>query len=171
MHLAVLTHHRSPSTVLLTGTGAVSNLGPRTLTLLWSVGYTPLEWHLGPCVLLSEASAGIHSLPAPAAPPWDHRLLCLLFHFSHPRVEQKFWILVQVKRPCVRLFWRPSLPCWPVFLSRVPHCVTYCDFKSPGTSLVVQWLRLQAPDAKTPGLIPDPGTIVYTLQLRPGHNK
>ena len=129
------------------------------------------EWHLGPCVLLSEASAGIHSLPAPVAPPWDHRLLCLLFHFSHPRVEQKFWILVQVKRPCVRLFWRPSLPCWPVFLSRVPHCVTYCDFKSPGTSLVVQWLRLQAPDAKTPGLIPDPGTIVYTLQLRPGHNK
>ena len=48
MHLAVLTHHRSPSTVLLTGTGAVSSLGPRTLTLLWSVGYTPLSGILVP---------------------------------------------------------------------------------------------------------------------------
>ena len=36
---------------------------------------------------------------------------------------------------------------------------------------MVQWLRLEAPDAKSPGLIPDPGTIVYMLQLRPGQNK
>ena len=48
-----------------------------------------LEGITGHCVLLSKASAGIHSLAAPAAPPWDHHLLVLLFHFGHPCVEQK----------------------------------------------------------------------------------
>ena len=36
-----------------------------------------------------------------------------------------------------------------------------------GTSLVVQWLRLQAPNAGDPGSIPDQETRSHILQLRP----
>ena len=36
-----------------------------------------------------------------------------------------------------------------------------------GNSLVVQWLRLQAPNAGGPGLIPGQGTRSHILQLRP----
>ena len=35
-----------------------------------------------------------------------------------------------------------------------------------GTSLVVQWLRLRAPSAGSPGLILDQGTRARVLQLR-----
>ena len=35
-----------------------------------------------------------------------------------------------------------------------------------GTSLVVQWLRLQAPNAGGPGLVPGQGTEAHMLQLR-----
>ena len=37
-----------------------------------------------------------------------------------------------------------------------------------GTSLVVQWLRLQAPNARGPSSIPGQGTISHMPQLRPG---
>ena len=33
---------------------------------------------------------------------------------------------------------------------------------------MVQWLRLHAPNAGGPGLIPDQGTRSHMLQLRPG---
>ena len=36
----------------------------------------------------------------------------------------------------------------------------------PGTSLVVQWLRLHAPTAVVPGSILDQGTRSYMLQLK-----
>ena len=36
----------------------------------------------------------------------------------------------------------------------------------PGTSLVVQWLRLCAPNAGDSGLIPGQGTISHMPQLR-----
>ena len=36
-----------------------------------------------------------------------------------------------------------------------------------GTPLVVQWLRLHAPDAGSPGSIPGQGTRPHTPQLRP----
>ena len=36
----------------------------------------------------------------------------------------------------------------------------------PGTSLVVQWLRLHAPNAEVLGLIPGQGTISHMLQLK-----
>ena len=39
------------------------------------------------------------------------------------------------------------------------------------TSLVVQWLRLYAPSAGGPGLIPDQGTRSQVPQLRPGTAK
>ena len=35
-----------------------------------------------------------------------------------------------------------------------------------GTSLVVQWLRLRAPNAGGPGLVPGQGTEAHRLQLR-----
>ena len=40
-----------------------------------------------------------------------------------------------------------------------------------GTSLVVQWLRLHAPSAGGPGLIPGQGTGSHMPQLRPGTAK
>ena len=39
-----------------------------------------------------------------------------------------------------------------------------------GTSLVVQWLRLHAPNAGDPGLIPSQGTKSDVLQLRHSAN-
>ena len=38
-----------------------------------------------------------------------------------------------------------------------------------GTSLVVQWLRLLAPNAGGPGSIPDQGTRFHTPQLKTTH--
>ena len=40
-----------------------------------------------------------------------------------------------------------------------------------GTSLVIQWLRLCAPDAGGLGLIPGQGTRSHIPQLRPSTNK
>ena len=40
-----------------------------------------------------------------------------------------------------------------------------------GTSLLVQWLRLSAPNAGGPGSIPGQGTRSHMLQLRPGEAK
>ena len=40
-----------------------------------------------------------------------------------------------------------------------------------GTSLVVQWLRLQAPNEGDPGSFPGQGTRSLMLQLRPGAAK
>ena len=40
-----------------------------------------------------------------------------------------------------------------------------------GTSLVVQWLRLHAPNAGGQGSIPGEGTRSHMLQLRPGADK
>ena len=40
-----------------------------------------------------------------------------------------------------------------------------------GTSLVIQWLRLRAPIAGGPGLIPGQGTRSHVPQLRPGAAK
>ena len=40
-----------------------------------------------------------------------------------------------------------------------------------GTSLLVLWLRLSAPNAGGPGLIPGQGTRSHMLQLRPGAAK
>ena len=40
-----------------------------------------------------------------------------------------------------------------------------------GTSLVVQWLTLHAPNAGGPGSIPGQGTRCHTLQLTPGTAK
>ena len=40
-----------------------------------------------------------------------------------------------------------------------------------GTSSVVQWLRLSAPNAGGPGSIPGQGTRSHMLQLRPGAAK
>ena len=40
---------------------------------------------------------------------------------------------------------------------------------SPGTSLVVQWLRLHASNAGGPGLIPGQGTRSHMLQLKIPH--
>ena len=48
--------------------------------------------------------------------------------------------------------------------------VDYCSEKeSWGTPMMVQWLRLQAPNAGDPGLIPGQGTRSPMLQLRPSH--
>ena len=41
------------------------------------------------------------------------------------------------------------------------------DLKALGTSLVVQWLRLWAPNAGGPGSIPGQGTRSHMPQLRP----
>ena len=40
-----------------------------------------------------------------------------------------------------------------------------------GSSLVVQWLRIRAPNAGIPGLIPGQGTRSHMLQLRPREAK
>ena len=40
-----------------------------------------------------------------------------------------------------------------------------------GTSLVVQWLRVFAPNAGHPGSIPGQGTRSYMLQLEVWHNQ
>ena len=40
-----------------------------------------------------------------------------------------------------------------------------------GTSLAVQWLRLHAPSAGSPGSIPGQGTRSHKPQLRPGAAK
>ena len=40
-----------------------------------------------------------------------------------------------------------------------------------GTSLVIQWLRLHAPNAGDPGSIPGQGIRPYMLQLRPSTAK
>ena len=40
-----------------------------------------------------------------------------------------------------------------------------------GTSLLVLWLRLSAPSAGGPGLLPGQGTRSHVLQLRPGAAK
>ena len=48
--------------------------------------------------------------------------------------------------------------------------ITSSCFSNPGyfwTSLVVQWLRLHAPSAGGPGLIPGQGTRSHMQQLRP----
>ena len=37
---------------------------------------------------------------------------------------------------------------------------------TPGTSLVVQWLRLCTPHARGPGLIPGQGTIIRSHMLQ-----
>ena len=44
----------------------------------------------------------------------------------------------------------------------------FIENASVGTSLVVQWLRLWAPNARGPGLIPGQGTIFHMPKLRPG---
>ena len=44
-------------------------------------------------------------------------------------------------------------------------------YKQYGTSLVAQWLRLQAPNAGGLGLIPGQGTRSRMPQLRPGAAK
>ena len=43
--------------------------------------------------------------------------------------------------------------------------------KEQGTSLVVQWLRLHAPNARGPGIIPGRGARSHMLQPRPGAAK
>ena len=43
--------------------------------------------------------------------------------------------------------------------------------KTGGTSLVVQWLRLHAPNAGGLGSIPSQGTRFHVLQLRPNAAK
>ena len=47
-------------------------------------------------------------------------------------------------------------------LNRTFPCIKICAM---GTSLVVQWLRLNAPNAEDPGSIPDPGTRFHMPQL------
>ena len=44
--------------------------------------------------------------------------------------------------------------------------VVFTKYKTWGTSLVVQWLRLCAPNAGAVGLIPGQGTRSHMLQLR-----
>ena len=61
------------------------------------------------------------------------------------------------------------------------HTKLYCTLKMAErvglksshhrTSLLVQWLRLSAPNAGGPGLIPGQGTGSHMLQLRPGAAK
>ena len=46
-----------------------------------------------------------------------------------------------------------------------PKIIILIRFK--GTSLVVQWLKLQAPNAGSPGSIPGQGTTSHMPQLRP----
>ena len=45
----------------------------------------------------------------------------------------------------------------------------HSENESWGTSMVVQWLRLQVPHAGDPGVIPGQGTRSPMLQLRPSH--
>ena len=51
--------------------------------------------------------------------------------------------------------------------SRYNQTLSSCLIKvGPGISLVVQWLRLHAPDAGNLGLIPGQGTRSHMLQLK-----
>ena len=44
-----------------------------------------------------------------------------------------------------------------------------CQSKQPGTTLVVQWLRLHTPNAGGPSLIPDQGPRSHMQQLKSSH--
>ena len=50
--------------------------------------------------------------------------------------------------------------------SKVTGIIGKSQMAFVGTSLVVQWLRLQSPNAGGPGLIPDQGTRSHMPQLR-----
>ena len=50
--------------------------------------------------------------------------------------------------------------------TQILELLTVLKKKGGGTSLLVQWLRLQAPNAGGLGLIPGHGTRSHRLQLR-----
>ena len=64
------------------------------------------------------------------------------------------------------LFDQHLLPDWTEV-----HAVGTMSVRIPGTSLVVQWLRLCTPKAGGLDSIPGQGTRFHMLQLRPGAAK
>ena len=48
----------------------------------------------------------------------------------------------------------------------LPNNQVFKKIKQEGTSLVVQWLRLHAPNAEGPGSTPGQGIRIHILQLR-----
>ena len=54
-------------------------------------------------------------------------------------------------------------PHWPITLQKCQGQ----KGQEQGTSLVVQWLRLHAPNARDPGIIPGWGAGSHMLQPRP----
>ena len=80
-----------------------------------------------------------------------HIYVCMVSHFSCVQLFVILWTVVQQNPLSMRILWARILV-WE-------------------TSLVVQWLRLRAPNAGDPGLIPGQGTRSHMPQLRPGAAK
>ena len=80
-----------------------------------------------------------------------HIYVCMVSHFSCVQLFVILWNVVQQNPLSMRILWARILV-WE-------------------TSLVVQWLRLHAPNAGDPGLIPGQGTRSHMPQLRPGAAK
>ena len=80
-----------------------------------------------------------------------HIYVCMVSHFSCVQLFVILWNVVQQNPLSMRILWARILV-WE-------------------TSLVVQWLRLHAPNAGDPGLIPGQGTRSHMPQLRPGTAK
>ena len=80
-----------------------------------------------------------------------HIYVCMVSHFSCVQLFVILWTVVQQNPLSMRILWARILV-WE-------------------TSLVVQWLRLHAPNAGDPGLIPGQGTRSHMPQLRPGAAK
>ena len=80
-----------------------------------------------------------------------HIYVCMVSHFSCVQLFVILWTVVQQNPLSMRILWARILV-WE-------------------TSLVVQWLRLHAPNAGDPGLIPGQGTRSHMPQLRPGTAK
>ena len=75
-----------------------------------------------------------------------HIYVCMVSHFSCVQLFVILWTVVQQNPLSMRILWARILV-WE-------------------TSLVVQWLRLHAPNAGDPGSIPAQGTRPHLLQLR-----
>ena len=67
----------------------------------------------------------------------------------------------------IKFVWHHKrVSCLGKFMMSLENVYIKRIIKVRGTSLVVQWLRLHAPNAGGPGLIPGQGTRSHMLQLR-----
>ena len=85
-------------------------------------------------------------------------------------------LIITLKSPlcinsqCVHTIWYPDSVTLQVLHSCFPF-VSTVKIVILGTSLVVQWLRLQAPNTRGPDLIPGQGTRSHILQPKIWYSK